>query len=304
MQCKQRFNYSFVADDIPQSFAAMQLSEADDQNRYLDTGASSHMTSQAGNLISKRPYYGSDRILVGNGPISHVGLPHSSSNFKLNNVLLVPHLKKNWISVKRFCKDNSCSITFDGSGFSVKDMKTMVRFNDSGSLYMFPSQRASMGSTSSALSASTRNSDLWHRRLGHPGSSVLSFLFKNQFIDGSMNKSMFICNACQQGKHSKLPFTESLSSSEFPFSLIHSDVWQSPVKSVSGFGYYVLVLFLDDFFRFSWVYALRTKSEVYEKLITFKNMVENVFSAKIPFFQSDGFANNKFRKLFDDNGII
>jgi len=59
---------------INQSFAVLQL---DDSTWYPDTGASAHMTSNPGNLLSSSPYHGNDQISVGNGsllPITAVGI--------------------------------------------------------------------------------------------------------------------------------------------------------------------------------------------------------------------------------------
>lgn len=53
----------------------------------------------------------------------------------------------------------------------------------------------------------------------------------------------------------------------FLFDLVHSDVWQSPVLSVSGFKYYVL--FTDDYARYTWIYPVRRKSEVLTLFRTF-----------------------------------
>jgi hypothetical protein len=61
---------------------------------YLDTGASSHMSSGAGNLHSLRPSHSSSQIVVGNGahlPITYTGtgsLITSTSSLTLRNVLL------------------------------------------------------------------------------------------------------------------------------------------------------------------------------------------------------------------------
>jgi hypothetical protein len=45
-----------------------------------------------------------------------------SPSLALNNVLVSPHLIKNLISVHQFTIDNNCSVDFDPSGCSVKDL--------------------------------------------------------------------------------------------------------------------------------------------------------------------------------------
>lgn len=48
------------------------------------------------------------------------------------------------------------------------------------------------------------------------------------------------------GKSTQLQFKNSNEvRTDSPFSLVHSDVWQSPISSVKGYKYYVL--FTDDF---------------------------------------------------------
>lgn len=58
------------------------------------------------------PYTGSNSVLLGNGdqlPISYIGnmaLPIGSSSFRLNNVYVIPSMRKNLLSIAQFCKDN------------------------------------------------------------------------------------------------------------------------------------------------------------------------------------------------------
>jgi len=51
------------------------------------------------------------------------------------------------------------------------------------------------------------------------------------------------------------------------FDLVHCDLWTSPVLSISGYKYYLVVV--DDFSHFSWTFPLRTKSETFPTLIHF-----------------------------------
>ena len=113
----------------------------------LDTGATSHMSSNDGILFSRLPHLPSF-ITVGNGssiPICSRGtstLSLADHTFKLNNVLVAPQLVRNLLSVRQFTRDNNCSIEFDALGFSVKDPKTrtvILLCNSDGDLYTIPS---------------------------------------------------------------------------------------------------------------------------------------------------------------------
>ena len=66
-----------------------------------------------------------------------------------------------------------------------------------------------------------------------------------------------VCESCQEGKNVRLPFSSSSSSSTFPFELLHYDIWTSPHASISGFQYYLILLY--DFTHFVWTFPLRKK---------------------------------------------
>lgn len=113
-----------------------------------------------------------------------------------------------------------------------------------------------------------------------------------------------MCPSYQLGKHVKLPF--SLSNTVFvsPVDLVHSDVWTSPVTSISGIMYYVI--FLDNFYHFLWVYPLREKCDVYSKFIYFRSLVQNQFKTNIKVLQCDNggeYNNNQFHHLCAKNDI-
>ncbi|XP_020114487.1 uncharacterized protein LOC109728471 isoform X3 [Ananas comosus] len=185
--------------------------------------------------------------------------------------------------------------------------KELLRCPSSGtSLYPISSRLASVGNKQQlALIASRFSGDVWHRRLGHPSLPVLSTFIKNNKIVSDSALKLSVCNACNMGKHVKLSFHDSESQSAFPFHIVHSDVWQSPVPSVSGYKYYVI--FIDDYSRFSWLYLLKFKHEVFDKFFEFKKMVENIFHSSIKIFQSDNgteFVNDKFSSFCSQNGII
>lgn len=99
----------------------------------MDSGASHHVTGDLTNLSHQQPYEGPDDILLGDGSgleITHTGsskLPATSKYFCLSNVLCVPSIKQNLISVSKFCKTNNASIEFFPSSFVVKDLKTGAR---------------------------------------------------------------------------------------------------------------------------------------------------------------------------------
>ena len=84
--------------------------------------------SDLSNLSLHSSYKGSDDIMIGDGsalPITHTDsttIPTSSHTFTLQNILCVPSMQKNLISIYQFCTNNHVSVEFSPSTFQVKDL--------------------------------------------------------------------------------------------------------------------------------------------------------------------------------------
>lgn len=68
----------------------------------MDSKAITHMTSSKENPDSTVPYHYTNKVTFTNGiilPISHVGTFSINSHLKLQDVQIVPYLKKNLLSV-------------------------------------------------------------------------------------------------------------------------------------------------------------------------------------------------------------
>jgi histone deacetylase 1/2 len=94
-----------------------------------------------------------------------------------------------------------------------------------------------------------------------------------------------VCDACQRAKSHQLPYPKSTSISNHPLELVFSDVWGPAPDSASRYKYYVS--FVDDYSKFTWIYLLKFKSEVFQKFRDFQNLVERLFNRKILSVQTD-----------------
>ena len=85
-------------------------------NWLFDSGASHHVTADLNNLSFHKTSDGTYDIVIGDGtsfPISHtssITLSTPSHSFSLSNVLCVPTMKRNLISISQFCHSNNTSI--------------------------------------------------------------------------------------------------------------------------------------------------------------------------------------------------
>jgi histone deacetylase 1/2 len=101
----------------------------------------------------------------------------------------------------------------------------------------------------------------------------------------------------------QLPYPKSSSQSSFPLELIFSDVWGPACDSFGHKKYYVS--FIDDFSKFTWIYLLKHKSEVFQRFHEFQSLVERQFDRKILALQSD--SRGEYKKLnsfFSKTGIV
>ncbi|RVW91845.1 Retrovirus-related Pol polyprotein from transposon RE2 [Vitis vinifera] len=159
----------------------------------LDSGTSHHVTTDLHNLSIHTPYNGSNDIMIGDGSglsITHNGSSslHTTHNtFKLNNVLCVPTMKKNLISISQFCTSNNVSIEFLPTAFLVKDIQTGITFlkgNTKDGIYEWPVSPPLL-----AFSSLKTTLSKWHQRLGHPTFKILKQIVSKNKLDFSSSLS-------------------------------------------------------------------------------------------------------------------
>jgi len=256
-----------------------------------------------------------DTVQVGNGSglmIQNTGsslLNTSHNSFRLNNVLYCPQAASNLLSINQFCLDSNCYFILTGTTFFVKENKTrrlLLQGLVENGLYPINGNKSCTNKfrcfTSKLGIKATR--DQWYKCLGHPSNSTLNYLSSFLQIKDSPSKPS-VCSSCQLGKAKKLPFSDSPRQSARPLALIHIDVWISHVPSAGGYRYYVL--FIDDFIRFTWMYPIRFKSDVFSIFQQYKVFVENLFSCTIQQLQSDNggeYLSIEFQNFLAEHGIF
>lgn len=292
--------YTMLPQALASAFNTMSLQDPSASTWYMDSGASNHITADHGTLSSVFNKGITRSVLVGDGslaPVTKMGhstLPSLTKNLLLKNVLVCPSIIKNLISVRQFATENNCSVEFDPVGFSVKDLlnkTTLLRCDSPGPLYS-----VTPSTTSTRPLALTAGVPPWHQRLGHPGSSINRSLFSLGFSNNNADLTT-MCHACKVGKHTRLPFISSSTIVSAPFQIIHSDIWTSPVSSISGFKYYLL--FLDHYTHYIWVYPLHRKNETFAKFLHFSAYVRTQFNCSIKALQCDNGGEYTSRAFLD-----
>jgi hypothetical protein len=259
----------------------------------INSGASKHMIGQRDILscLSEKKF--SQKVTLGDDyqyPIKGVG----ESNYKINSgtpmkmkdVLYVPGLKKNLLSISALEKKGFIVAFINGEVLMRAKGKTMkeaiVIGKEEGGLYKLKGH-----SEATMFHAIENPCELWHRRLAYINYKALPYVCKA--VTGLPELKVYhegVCNGCAQGKNIKNPFPKRGSKAEELLELIHSDVCgPMPSSSINGYVYYVS--FIGDYSRKTWVYLLKSKDEVFSKFKAFKALIENLSERNIKIFRLD-----------------
>ncbi|XP_066334528.1 uncharacterized protein [Miscanthus floridulus] len=150
----------------------------------------------------------------------------------------------------------------------------------------------------------------WHRRLGHLSFDLLCRLSSLDLIDG-LPKLKFekdlICAPCKHGKMvaaSHAPVTQVMT--RRLGELLHMDtVGPARVRSAGG-KWYVLIV-VDDFSRYSWVFFLESKDEafshVHDLVLKLKNELSNNAVRAIRSDNGTEFKNSRMKAFCSEQGL-
>jgi hypothetical protein len=275
----------------------------EDDMWIIDSGASRHMTGDQARLSDLNERNTSYKVELGDKityPVKGFGQAsiklESRNHVHLSNVLYVPGLEKNLVSISCL-EDKGNRIAFIDEKVlswhkysSIEDARVIGRRE--GNLY-----RLLERNEEALVHDEVNPNEIWHRRYTHINYQALPFLRK--MVEGipelkSTHKG--VCKGCALGKNIKKPFPSSNNRSKETLDLIHSDVCDPmPIKSLGGDLYYLT--FIDDYSRKTWLYLLKSKDEVFSKFQEFKAKIENLTNKKIKTLRTDNggeYTSKKF----------
>ncbi|GJY31121.1 retrovirus-related pol polyprotein from transposon TNT 1-94 [Tanacetum coccineum] len=158
--------------------------------------------------------------------------------------------------------------------------------------------------------ATSDESKLWHRRLGHLNFKTMNKLVKGNLVRGLPSKLFEndqTCVACQKGKqHRASCKSKTENSISLPLHLLHMDLFGPTfVKSLMKKMYCLVVT--DDYSRFTWVFFLATKDETSGILKSFITRIENLVDHKVKVIRCDNgteFKNKEMNQFCEMKGIL
>ncbi|WVY96580.1 hypothetical protein V8G54_028731 [Vigna mungo] len=146
------------------------------QNNFLvESGATHHVTNDLDNLAPHHLYTGPNSLFMGNG--SSLNITHSGTlllnDLSLSHTLCVPSMQQKILSVSQLTKQTNSAVVSLPSSFYVKNLQTcQITHNGScvDELYLWPTNSPSVHTVR------TDSSTSWHHRLGHPSSSIFTYI--------------------------------------------------------------------------------------------------------------------------------
>ncbi|GJY58164.1 putative ribonuclease H-like domain-containing protein [Tanacetum coccineum] len=166
------------------------------------------------------------------------------------------------------------------------------------------------GLTCPFVKATSDESKLWHRRLGHLNFKTMNKLVKGNVVRGlpyKLFENDETCVACQKGKqHRASCKTKTENSISLPLHLLHMDLFSPTfIKSLIKKMYFIVVT--DDYSRFTWIFFLATKDETSGILKSFITRIENLVDNKVKVIRCDNeteFKNREMNQFCEMKGIL
>lgn len=278
------------------------ISPSKDENWYLDSAASVHMTHTNSYYITKL-HATNLTIIVADGSAiraSGVGTIEVTAYFgnrpeqvTISNVYYCPELESNLLSLGILEEKGYKFVGHNGT-LSVLDSEeeTVLQASRDGTLY-----RANMEikaySARAKVAKTSASASLWHRRLAHlnvADVAKLASMVNGMDIDSSKEVSNF-CEPCVLGKQHRTPSRTPMTRATTKFERIHTDLGgggntlTQDITTDSGNRYYVV--FTDDYTRYRWWYPLKRKNDALPALKEFLVMIKNQYGLTPKKLRSD-----------------
>src|SRR3954453_14304823 len=279
----------------------------------MESGCTNHMTGDKEFFTEDKLTQSSQRYITfgdnNKGKVLGLGKVAISKGKHIDKAMLVQSLGYNLMSISKLC-DMGMLVLFSASRcvvFSQDDYTFVFEGFRKGDLYIV--DFSSGPAVSTCLMAKASSGWLWHRRLGHAGMRNLHNLVKKKHVIG-LSEVKFdkdrLCSACEAGKITKKHHSaKTIMTTTRPLELLHMDLFGPQNYASLGANKYVLVI-VDDFSRYTWVFFLDDKSKVVEIFKTFAKRAQTEYELSLKHIRSDNgteFKNTHIEEFLDDHGF-
>ncbi|GKA93362.1 retrovirus-related pol polyprotein from transposon TNT 1-94 [Tanacetum coccineum] len=221
-------------------------------------------------------------------------------------------LGHNLFSVGQFC-DGDLEVAFRSNTCYVRNLEgddLLTGGRDSNLYTISISDMAASSPVCLMSKATSTKSWLWHRRLSHLNFGTINDLTRLDLVDG-LPKFKYgkdhLCSACERGKSKKASHPPKLVPSDYSkLELLHMDLC-GPMRVASINGKKYILVIVDDFSRYTWVYFLRSKDETPEIIKKFITQAQLNYKAKVCKIRTDNgteFKNATLKAHYEKLGIM
>ena len=306
----------------------------------IDSGASRHMTPYGDFFTCIRPMR--TAITVANGErlyargVGDICFDLGDQNIKMVDVLHVPDLDANLLSISALNR-NGLTVLFRHGGVDIRREGILVASGVMrGKMYYLHSTQTALLSKDAEISEVPLDRDhgnetapdtvregvpkdnseerfakkfspyeLWHGRMGHVNPKRLRTLSKHvkglgQIAPPSLQD--LNCTVCNYSNMTRIVNRETPRRADRKLGRVHTDVW-GPYRVTSLGGHRYFVSLIDDLSRKSWLFCLRSRSEIYTKISEWETSTNLQMGEKVAIYRCDNAKEyQKFERLIHDAG--
>lgn len=278
---------------------------------YIDSGASSHMTYSK-SFFSNLDETFKGTVTVANGEkVEYIGrgdvrlnvfVGNKQFSVDLTDVLLVPCIDSNLISVSKLCNKGYSIIFYSTGCYLGKEGEQLQIAEKSGDMFIVKAEVERSCLINNRVDRCCVHE--WHRKLAHRNLHDI-LAMKGKGLKIANCDCTDVCESCIVEKISRNPFPKKATPVENILDCVVSDICGPlPITSVGGFRYFVT--FTDVYSKFTAVYLLKAKSEVQSKVIEYLELLKNTFSRKVKIFRTDRgteYLSQKVQNYLRSEGI-
>ena len=288
---------------------------------FVDSGATSHMVNTPNffnNLDPSRKGYVrlADNKLaevkgIGKGAIKCIVKKDKVSQINIDDVLYVPKLASNLLSVRRLTKDGY-RLIFEDDDCLITANNGEVRAIASLSPELYKVKLVERACTASEAIKSGHSEDcqhMWHRRFGHRDIGAIKDLAHKKLATGIIIKDCGkreTCECCVKGKMARTPFPkEAKNKAQSILDLVHTDVC-GPMQTVTPAQKRYILTIIDDYSRYCTIYFMQYKSEAPKLIKQFVEMTKTQLGKKPKVIRSDRgreYVNDELQQYLKAEGI-
>nr|GEV60103.1 putative ribonuclease H-like domain-containing protein [Tanacetum cinerariifolium] len=233
-------------------------------------------------------------------------------NITVCHVYYVEGIRHNLFSVGQFC-DGDLEVSFRLKICYVRNLEgddMLTGAHESNLDIISISDMATSLLVCLMSKATLIKSWLWHRKLSHLKFDAIHDLTKHDLVDGLLKFKYgkdHLCSVCERGKSKKFSHPPKVvPCNHSKLELLHIDLCGPMQVASINRKKYILVI-VDDYSRFTWVYFLHTKDETPEIIKNFIAGVQLNYNAKVHKIQTDNdteFKNATLKAHYEKLGIM